>query len=65
MNKKQIIAELRRSAMEDESPWHFIGEGAFGDAVIFAGGEGSIFGLGPDNQRTFFLLVAHALEDEQ
>lgn len=66
MTKAEIIAELRRSAREDAHPWQevsmraFLATGNRWDFADFAGMDGYDF----EQDGTFFLLVAHALEDE-
>ena len=63
MTKAEIIAELRRSAVEDESPWVFVGEDAFLACVPWKLKHQWMADAGED-LRTFFLLVACALESE-
>ena len=65
MTKTQIIAELRRSAMEDNNPWIRVQDDAFRQAEI-----GTVpfrwiaLCSNPEACRIFFLLVACALESE-
>ncbi len=61
MNKRQIIAELRRSATEDNDPWAKCR--AWADASRQASGNSTVM-LDVDDLRIFYLLVACALEDE-
>ena len=63
MNTKQIIAELRRSACEDENPlWH-CGFVAFDEACDWkTPREGALATARTDDLRTFYLLVAEAME---
>ena len=65
MNRKQIIAELRRSATEDFDPWMGSRLPANDLAETWMDG-GRPLCLAPiEKARTFYLLVACALEDEQ
>lgn len=62
MTKTEIIAELRRSVNEDNDPWYDMAQAAFWASAKFCSGETC-----DDNntsERTFFLLVACALESE-
>ena len=61
MTKKEIRAELRRSACEDKDPWGGVGVSAFNEACDWRSGHKSMFSLGKDNLRIFFLLVAEAM----
>lgn len=62
MTKAEIIAELRRSAREDADPWCDMRISAFFAVMDW---YGVICGCGdPEIERTFFLLVACALEDK-
>ena len=62
MTKAEIRAELRRSAMEDRSPWSSMGQAAFEMALHFKRDDaGSLFGMDKNNLRTFLLIVAEAL----
>jgi hypothetical protein len=64
MNRAQIIAELRRSAIEDQRPWCMVRNAAWLHAIseydkdLYKGWE--------DNESVamYFLLLAQALEDE-
>ena len=62
MNKKQIKAELRRSAVDDKSPWHDVDIEAF-EFVSHAWLQGleAMFNARPNDLRTLFLLVAEAM----
>lgn len=62
MTKDQIIAELRRSAVEDVDPWHGVKFDAFDAACNFKEVYKLMERLSRDDLRTFFLLVAEALE---
>ena len=65
MTRAEIIAELRRSATHDRYPWAFVQSFAFEGACEFKRGEKeALCDLSDKNCRTFFLLCAHALEDE-
>lgn len=65
MTRAEIIAELRRSATEDRDPWSSVHFHAFKDACAHTmEGEATIC-LSNGDLRTFFLLVACALEDGQ
>jgi len=60
MNTKQIIAELRRSACEDALPFMQCGDAAYWAARDHCDCAISAY---PDiAQRTFYLLVAEAME---
>ena len=65
MTRAEIITELRRSAREDARPWRRVADKAYIRAHTYGHGglECAIF-LDHDDCRTFFLLVACALEDE-
>ena len=69
MNRKQIIAELRRSAMEDADPWVDVDGIAFSEQLYWRTWiTPEITSYQADRKihmRTFYLLVACALEDEQ
>ena len=61
MTKAEIIAELRRSAVEDEDPYMDCLHGAW----IGAEKLRTFYDVGePEIERMFFLLVACALESE-
>jgi hypothetical protein len=62
MNTKQIIAELRRSACEDENPLVFCDTPAWIQAVEIASDFGWLWQFEIDDLRTFYLLVAEAME---
>lgn len=63
MNTKQIIAELRRSAVEDASPWHGCDYTAWRCARLdWLFGSEQLLGARKDHIRTFYLLVAEAME---
>ena len=64
MTKDEIIAELRRSATEDESPYWMIRDLALEEAIRWKDkpARQAIVVLPADYCRTFFLLVAEALE---
>jgi hypothetical protein len=64
MTKSQIRAELRRSACEDRFPMFDVMDVAFNHACQqkTVGKNEFIGGLTPDDCRTFFLLVAEAME---
>lgn len=67
MTKAEIIAELRRSAMEDRNPWKSVSDAAWGEAFCVWTDHDEIIVRelsAPNKCRTFYLLVAHALEDE-
>lgn len=66
MNRKQIIAELRRAAAS-RSPWYSAHIDALMVAYSYtpADGYSTMLGLGKQGLSTFYLLVACALEDEQ
>lgn len=59
MTKSQIKAELRRSALEDYSPWYECSDEAFEEIWVYQ--EGGIIYAPTPVIRTFFLLVAEAL----
>jgi hypothetical protein len=59
---KAIIAELRRSAMEDAHPWIQLRIPAFKEACLFAYRGESLGLLANTRLRIFYLLVAAALE---
>lgn len=63
MTKSQIKAELRRSALEDSDPFWGLAEPAFSEACEFKRPSESLFGPGIDGLRTFYLLVAEAIDD--
>lgn len=67
MNRKQIIDELRRSAMENADPWKDCKWGAIARAEKWrSSSDRSLTCFAShDHTRTFYLLVACALEDEQ
>lgn len=61
MNKTEIIAELRRSACEDEVPFFNADIAAWYTALTWLECD-RLSGLTTDELRTFYLLVACALE---
>lgn len=64
MTRAEIIAELRRSAFEDGNCYS-IKWIAFWEALDMRGTEEPNFSyMREDEWRTFYLLVAQALEDE-
>lgn len=66
MTRAEIIAELRRSATEDGDPWAGLDVLAFRAlTTIWLNAGELMFRLGYVSQCTFFLLVAHAMEDEK
>ena len=65
MTRTEIIAELRRSAREDGIPWLDVDSYAYAACYPYKRNEKeAILLLERDDCRTFFLLCAHALEDE-
>lgn len=64
MTKAEIIAELRRSAREDSSPYWDITNDAFDATMDWRYRHESVANIDDGGRRTFFLLVACALEDE-
>ena len=62
MTKTEIIAELRRSATEDADPYKSCHISAWLVALDFGR---SMRGSQKNNVRTFYLLVAEALEHDQ
>jgi hypothetical protein len=66
MNKKQIIRELRRSAMEDELPYYGLGDDASVVAARWSHDSfyHSLSWLTTDEFRLFLLFVAEALEHD-
>jgi len=63
MNKKQIKAELRRSACEDEKPFWTMESNAFSMALRHRDRyRENILYLRKDDLRTFILFVAEAIE---
>lgn len=62
MTNDQIIAELRRSAVEDADPWACVRGAAFDAAYKLREDREEIRLLSFGDCRTFFLLVAEALE---
>lgn len=65
MNRKQIIAELRRIALKNGSPWD-LEPSVFLDLLwVWQELRETMLGAKHDHMRTFYLLVACALEDEQ
>lgn len=65
MTRTEIIEELRRSVREDADPAWGCADHAYIDAHRRGANlrECALF-LTPDDCRTAYLLVAHALEDE-
>lgn len=64
MTRTEIIAELRRSAVNSRSAYDIETE-AFCEALgMRECGEGIFDYREPEKWRTFYLLVAHALEDK-
>lgn len=63
MTKAEIIAELRRSAVEDESPYWQSADSAWMEAKRWAG-PNALMDLESSGRRAMFLLVACALESE-
>lgn len=62
MTKTEIIAELRRSALEDKRPWMDMNDDAFDSTLCFWQiGDGA---SSTHASRMAILFVAHALEDE-
>ena len=64
MNKRQIIAELRRSACEHDTPWSCENEAFLVVMNDYLLDDESMLRRGHDGLRTLYLLVACALEDE-
>lgn len=65
MNTKQIIAELRRSAVEDVNPWRGCDLDAMDEAIYWKDSELFwLFDMRRNDLRTFYLLVAEAMESE-
>ena len=63
MTIDQIKAELRRSACEDAEPVFQVHSQAFRCAAgWFSSGGWILFNHSNDDMRTFFLLVAEAIE---
>jgi hypothetical protein len=63
MNTKQIIAELRRSACEDDDPWEGCNANAFSVVHDMTGHAYWFYANDQENDiRTFYLLVAEAME---
>lgn len=63
MTKDEIIAELRRSATEDAAPFREVHDFAFDEVIEWKdNGQRQFIGSFNDDCRTFFLLVAEALE---
>lgn len=65
MTRAQIIAELRRSATEDRDPWSSVQFPAFKDACAHTMAGEETMHLSITDIRTFYLLVACAMEDGQ
>jgi hypothetical protein len=65
MNKKQIIAELRRSATDDEFPFMQVEWDAIEVAFGFRGASEQPGNMDRDALGTFYLLVAEALEHDR
>lgn len=64
MTKAEIIAELRRSVVEDALAYDVSFE-AFGEVLHMRRyGKEMIIDAEDAHWRTFYLFVAHALEDE-
>lgn len=61
MNKQQIKSELRRSACEDEIPWHGVSMIAWA-SIVRTGFGVDVMAASNEDQRTFFLLVAETIE---
>lgn len=59
MNKAQIKAELRRSAVEDENPFFDLEDEAW--EYLFFNCDAVINSAAIDELRTFYLLMAEAL----
>ena len=65
MTRAEIIAELRRSAREDADPWDGVDvERAWAELCARKIYGECMSDLKKNDCRTFFLLVACALEDE-
>lgn len=64
MNTKQIIAELRRSACEDDSAWQGGTLSVFSIACRWKCDMEFLMDMPSDDLRTFYLLVAEAMESE-
>ena len=65
MTKTEIIAELRRSAVEDGIPWLDVESDAYAACYPYKRDEKEvILFLEHDDCKTFFLLVACAMESE-
>ena len=64
MTKTEIIAELRRSAAEDARPVANLLHAAYMLAIDFTGDFEHPMHMRHDDCRTFFLLVACALDTE-
>ena len=62
MTKTEIIAELRRSAAEDESPYWQVDDVAWLEAKRWAG-PNALMDLNSSGRRAMFLLAACALEE--
>lgn len=64
MTKTEIIAELRRSAAEDADPWQGIDLDVFLKAADWLFDDEILRTKSDVYVGTFYLLIAHALEDE-
>jgi hypothetical protein len=60
MNRAAVIAELRRSAMEDRMPWYEVGQDAY-DIVLRHFRDGGVW-YGSEADAMAFLLIAESLE---
>ena len=63
MTRSDVIAELRRSACEDAAPYSQVLMVAWHYPLNWTGDYKDMADMHPDDLRTFFLLVACALED--
>ena len=65
MNSEQKIAELRRIALKNGSPWD-LEPSVFLDLIwVWQEFCETMLGAKHDHMRTFYLLVACVLEDER
>jgi hypothetical protein len=64
MTKAQIIAELRRSAIEDQRPWCMVRNAAWLYAIEAYEATPWEGNYEQEDVAMFFLLLAQALEDE-
>jgi len=64
MNRAQIIAELRRSAIEDQRPWIGVRRRAWKTALNTLTGRDCRYEHSSETVAVFFLIVAEAMEQE-